>query len=102
MTREKSEIAVFITLEPPTGPMEKEALSAGYYESKFFAGKKFPKIQIITVEELLKGTRPIYPDLNPGSTFKKASFKGKTKAEQPKLLLNSGGAAGPPGRRSWL
>lgn len=84
--REGAEIAIFITLEDPTGPMSKEALSAGYYETAYFPDKKFPRIQILTVEELLKGTRPEYPDLNPGSMFKRAPFKGKTKEEQQKLL----------------
>ena len=31
MEREKAEIGVFITLQPPTEPMRQEALSAGVY-----------------------------------------------------------------------
>ena len=30
MQREKAEIGAFITMEKPTGPMEKEAVSAGF------------------------------------------------------------------------
>ena len=66
--------------------MNKEALSAGFYTSTFFPDKKYARIQIITVKELIAGRRPEYPDLNPGSMFKKAAFKTKVKEEQPMLL----------------
>ena len=33
--REKAEIGVLISLEPATKPMEKEAASAGFYDSPF-------------------------------------------------------------------
>jgi 16S rRNA G966 N2-methylase RsmD len=40
--REKAQIGLFVTLTPPIKPMQKEAVSAGYYDSQFGA---FPKIQ---------------------------------------------------------
>ena len=46
-------IGVFITLEPPTGPMQQEAFGAGYYESELWG--RFPRIQILTIEDLLDG-----------------------------------------------
>jgi hypothetical protein len=52
--REKAAIGVFITLEPPTADMRKEAVQAGYYHSPGW-GKDFPRIQILTVGELLGG-----------------------------------------------
>jgi DNA modification methylase len=85
MTREKAEIAVFITLKPPTTPMKKEAHSAGFYESKFFPGTLFPKMQILSVEELFEGKMPQYPKLAVESGFKRAQTKG-TLAVQGKLL----------------
>ena len=81
--REKAQIGLFVTLTPPTEPMQKEAVSAGYYDSQFGA---FPKIQILTVEDLLNGTEgPRYPDMARGGlNFKKAKKeKGK---DQPKLF----------------
>jgi len=54
LDREKGQIAVFLTLEPPTKEMSVEAVSAGYYDSPGW-GRKYPRIQILTVEELLKG-----------------------------------------------
>lgn len=70
--REKAQIGLFVTLTDPTGPMKKEALSAGYYESPHSGA--FAKIQILTIEGLLNGTeRPNYPDLARGGlSFKKA------------------------------
>jgi len=50
--REKAQIGVFITLQKPTKPMKTEAVSSGYYKSPL--GHKYPKIQILTIKELLK------------------------------------------------
>lgn len=55
MDREKAEIGIFITLEEPTKPMQTEAVQKGFYKSS--AGKHYPKIQIKTIDELLKDNR---------------------------------------------
>jgi hypothetical protein len=57
--KQKAAIGVLATLEPPTGPMETEAVGAGFFEAG--GGVLCPKIQILTVEELLAGKRPKYP-----------------------------------------
>lgn len=79
--REKAAIGLFVTLFQPTGPMKKEAIKAGYYESPM-AGE-FPKLQILTVEGLLSGTeRAKYPDMMLGTMmFKKAKKEGVGKQE---------------------
>jgi site-specific DNA-methyltransferase (adenine-specific) len=69
--REKAEIGFFITLENPTSPMLKEAGAAGFYVPMHFPGLKFPKLQILTIEELLGGKQAQYPRMNV-ATFKKA------------------------------
>jgi site-specific DNA-methyltransferase (adenine-specific) len=76
--REKAEIGLFITLAAPTRPMQTEAVSAGYYESKL--GESYPKIQILTIEGLLSGQQKAeYPDLARGGlTFKKLKPAEKT------------------------
>ena len=53
--REGAAIGVFVTLEKPTQAMHKEALSAGYFESPGRQGKRYRKIQILTVGDLLDG-----------------------------------------------
>ncbi|MCS6870861.1 MAG: DNA methyltransferase [Anaerolineae bacterium] len=63
LAREKAEIGIFITLKPPTEPMRQEALKAGYYHSERW-NKDYPRLQILTVEELLKGAEPLLPPNN--------------------------------------
>jgi hypothetical protein len=50
--RENAQIGVFITMQEPTQPMRKEAASAGFYESPI---GKHPRLQILTIAELLGG-----------------------------------------------
>lgn len=65
-------MGVFITLQPPTGEMETEAVSAGYYHSPIW-DKDYPKIQILTIEELLNGkTVDMPPQTQTNVTFAKA------------------------------
>ncbi|MGA7733220.1 MAG: DNA methyltransferase [Chloroflexia bacterium] len=54
LERERAAIGVFITLENPTSEMALEALSAGFYHSTGW-GQDYPRIQIYTVDDLLKG-----------------------------------------------
>lgn len=61
--REEAAMGVFITLQEPTKAMREEAASYGRYESAELGNQSYPKIQIITVEELLEGKgleAPIY------------------------------------------
>ena len=82
--REGAEMGFFITLAEPTDPMVKEAVSAGFYQSQIMGD--FPKIQILTIEQLLGGAEPRYPDLTMGqASFKKAKTE-KKKADQPGLF----------------
>jgi site-specific DNA-methyltransferase (adenine-specific) len=56
--REKAEIGVLITLEDATKPMETEAASADFYKSQW---GNHPRLQILTIAELLAGKRIDYP-----------------------------------------
>ena len=79
LEREKAQIGAFITLKPATKDMKKEAVSAGFYESEFYS--TFPKIQILTIEEILSGAKLHYPQVAP-ATFKRAERQRKSKMEQ--------------------
>jgi hypothetical protein len=81
--REKAAIGVFITLESPTGPMKKEAAEAGFYTPPQITDK-FPRIQILTIEELLAGKKIAYP-LQHDTTYKKAPKARSNAAEQMNL-----------------
>ena len=72
MEREKADLALFVTLKPPTNPMQQEALQAGFYAPEAFPDHQFPKVQIITIEDLLSGTQPQYPRYAPTATFQRA------------------------------
>lgn len=56
--RERAEIGVLITFEVATKPMETEAASAGFYKSPW---GNHPRLQILTIAELLAGKRIDYP-----------------------------------------
>lgn len=76
--REKAEMGVLITMQDPTQPMRIEAAGAGFYESPAW-GKKHPRLQLLTVKELLEGKTIDMPPVGEVSvTFKKAA-----KAEEP-------------------
>ena len=66
--RENAKMGMFITLAEPTGPMKTEAVKAGFYETEY---GKFPKIQILTIEELFAGKKLQMPWRDPAA-FKKA------------------------------
>ena len=75
--REGAEIALFISLEAPTKGMTADVVSAGFYES--VAGKKFPRVQLLTIEGLLAKTqRAEHPDHQPDLNFKKAKAESDT------------------------
>jgi DNA modification methylase len=89
--REKAAIGVLISMEKFTKPMQTEAVTAGHYESELW-NKKYPKIQLITVAELLDGrTIDMPPVRQVGATFKKAP-KAKAKgAETGELSFEGDG-----------
>lgn len=82
--REKAKIGLFVTLTPPTKPMAKEAVAAGFYDSKGFG--KFPKIQILTVEDLLRGKNAQIPFVDKQEGFHQAKLDMQ-KADQHELDL---------------
>jgi hypothetical protein len=68
--REEAQIGMLISMEAPTKPMLKEAAEAGFYKPPGLEDR-YPRIQILTIEELLAGKRVEYPRLLE-VTFKKA------------------------------
>ena len=85
--REQAVIGVFITLEEPTKPMIKEAASSGFYVPKFFPNKKFPKLQILTIKEILEyGKKIEFYELGKTAITKKAKRKRK-KGKNEQMLL---------------
>ena len=82
--REDAAVGILITLKPPTRPMIEEAASAGFYDPPKIQFKA-PKIQILTIEELLDGRQIEYPR-GYEATFKKAEYKSKKQVTSKSLL----------------
>jgi len=79
LDREKAEMGALLCLEEPTGPMRKEAASAGFYTSPW---GKHPRLQILTVEDLLTGKTLDRPPVQASTTFKKAPKAPERQGEQ--------------------
>ena len=76
LDREGAEIGVLLTMEDPTKPMRTEAASAGFYDSGW--GSRHPRLQLLTVAELLDGRGIDMPASRGNVTFKKAERVKKT------------------------
>jgi DNA modification methylase len=72
LDRDKAALGVLISMQAPTGPMLDEAVTAGFFESQTW-GRRYPKIQLLTVADLLSGKQIDMPPIKQvGATFKKA------------------------------
>lgn len=79
--REKAAIGVLLVLDEPTRAMRSEAASAGFYTSPW---GKHPRLQILTVEQLLAGEGIDRPPAQASVTFKRApKAAGKVHQNQP-------------------
>lgn len=58
MEREGAALGLFLTANPPTREMEREAASAGIYET---GGMKVPRLQILTAAQIIDNRRPQVP-----------------------------------------
>jgi DNA modification methylase len=83
LDREDAAIGALITLEPPSRDMVREAASAGFYHSPW---GKHPRLQIVTVEALLSGTRIDMPaPTQTNVTYKRATRAPVDNAVQTSL-----------------
>jgi site-specific DNA-methyltransferase (adenine-specific) len=89
MERDKAAIGLFVTLEKPSKPMLKEAADAG--EFKAGNGKLYPRLQVLSIEDLFDGKRAQMPDMAMGTlTFKKAVQHKAKGNEAPSLFGDEG------------
>ncbi len=77
----KDPMGILLTLELPTEPMIAEAVSAGSYESPLWQ-KKFPRVQILTIEDIFRGKKPNIPQTIPQPKAAPISTDGT----QPNLM----------------
>jgi site-specific DNA-methyltransferase (adenine-specific) len=87
LEREKAAIGVLISMQKAPAPMKTEAATAGFYESALW-NKKYPKVQLLTIAELLDGKRVEMPPIRQvGATFKKAAQVKEKAKEQAEIDL---------------
>ena len=77
--REGADIGALICLDQPTKQMRTEAVSAGFYKSSW---GDHPRIQILTIKDLLKGKGIDYPHPGVNVTFKRAQRAQAPPAKQ--------------------
>ena len=72
--QEGAKIGIFLTLEAPTRGMVAQAAAAGFYQPTGDVqwNRPFPKIQIVTVQQLFQPANPIQMPWQDTSGFKKA------------------------------
>ena len=85
MEREKAELGLFVTLEEPTRPMLQEAVAAGFYEPEHYPGQQYPRLQILTIDELLAGKPAEYPRMGLQTTFRQAPRRRRAEGQQSPL-----------------
>jgi site-specific DNA-methyltransferase (adenine-specific) len=81
LEREKAEIGVFLMLKKPTRQMQQEADEAGPFIDPQFPQQRFPRLQIITIEDIFKEKKVVFPSWWSQDTFKKAVRRRKTNPE---------------------
>jgi DNA modification methylase len=81
----EAQMGVLLTFEAPTDGMREVAASAGFYESPY--GGKFPRIQMLTVGELLDGASVAYPHYTGGNVTHRRARRAEQAVEQADLSL---------------
>jgi site-specific DNA-methyltransferase (adenine-specific) len=83
--REKADIGLLVSMAEPTKGMKADAAAAGFFEAE--SGKKYPRIQLLTIEGLLSGVqRAEHPDHVKDATFKKAKKESRSKKADNRLF----------------
>jgi site-specific DNA-methyltransferase (adenine-specific) len=83
--RERAKVGVLLSLEDPTSKMRIEAATAGLYKTEALGD--FPRIQIMTIEDLFDGRKPHLPWID-STVFRKSkreAVAGERKTDQGDL-----------------
>ena len=85
LDREDAAIGVLISMQEPTRDMRTEAASVQFHVDP--SGRKYPRLQLITVAELLDGRRLDIPSRRFGATFKQAPKTERPRSQDGHLDL---------------
>lgn len=81
--REKAQIGVLLSFMVPTAGMRTEAASAGFYTSPW--GGNYPRLQLLTVGQLLESKQFEYPHLTGGNVTHRRAPRELKVADQGEL-----------------
>ena len=104
--KDKTEMGILITRVEPTKGMLETAASAGFYHWSF-SDRDYPKVQIVTVQDLLDGKRPDMPiehgTLTPAPKIEDTGVQLKTRLLDIKLTHHRcpDGESCPCGQGRW-
>ncbi|MEO7019493.1 MAG: DNA methyltransferase [Ktedonobacteraceae bacterium] len=84
-TREGAELAIFLTLQPPTQGMKSEASAAGIYTHELM-NRSYPRLQIVTIAELIEQHKRL--DIPMSLEVLKKVQTVMAKDVQPQLFIN--------------
>lgn len=88
VNRDNAAIGVLVSMQDPTRPMREEAASAGFYNSPL--GTKHPRVQLLTVAELLAGKSVDMPRAGLDVTFRQAPRARDEQGRQGELFGDEG------------
>lgn len=91
--REDAEMGIFISLAEPTGPMKSEAAAAGFVSKS--AHGQLPRLQIVTIADILDGRMPKLPPLPQPEHIDRPARREKFKDQLEFLLPFSGDKVAP-------
>jgi len=84
--REQAAIGVFITLESPTSKMRQEAAETGFFQTKSISASKHPRLQLLTIQDLLAGKKIDMPAAQDLRSFKQAPKSKSARKPDPRLF----------------
>ena len=84
-TREGAELAVFLTLQPPTQGMKSEASAAGVYKFDLYE-RSYPRVQVVTIAEMVEQHKRL--DIPLSLEVLKKAQAAALKDLQPELFTN--------------
>jgi DNA modification methylase len=99
LDREKAEFGVLISMDEPTREMNKEAATAGFYKWTY-NGQDFPRVQLLTIKEILDGKRIEFPGTQGNVTFKRAPKAREREAENLTLFQGNEVKTSPAKKRA--
>jgi DNA modification methylase len=89
VTRERAAMGVMLSMREPTGPMRAEAAGMGVYESPW--GSQHPRMQLLTIKDLLEGKRVNMPAARQTNVTLKAAPKIKKRDSEQSALFSKKG-----------